>query len=236
MPTPPLIIDSNERGSLHDAIIRMSEKQGFPVKKEHLQGMGDYKVGGHGHVECKSLSDFFQSSHSGHLMRQLDNLDANCERVFLVVHGDIAKYVSMNKKQGRNLTYSRVMNELIGTFARITADFDCNLYRAKDHSEAAMYITKLHSKMHKPASKHGAKAVTRVSTNDVRADMLLTIPGFGPDLVERTLEKCGSIEEMLFQESLKQVKGMGATLRARLLEVLTSEEPVKVQKKYKRGN
>jgi ERCC4-type nuclease len=235
MTTPPLIIDSNERGPLHDAVVRMSEKQGFPVKKEHLQGMGDYKVGGYGHVECKSLSDLFQSSHSGHLMRQLDNLDANCDRVFLVVHGDIAKYVSFHKKSGRNLSYSRVMNELIGTFARITADFDCHIYRAKDHSEAAMFITKLHSKMHKPASKHGAKAVTRVSTNDVRADMLLTIPGFGPDLVERTLEKCGSIEEMLFQESLRKVKGMGATLRARLLHVLTSEEPVRVEKQYKRG-
>jgi ERCC4-type nuclease len=235
MTTPPLIIDSNERGPLHDAVVRMSEKQGFPVKKEHLQGMGDYKVGGYGHVECKSLSDLFQSSHSGHLMRQLDNLDANCDRVFLVVHGDIAKYVSFHKKSGRNLSYSRVMNELIGTFARITADFDCHIYRAKDYSEAAMFITKLHSKMHKPASKHGAKAVTRVSTNDVRADMLLTIPGFGPDLVERTLEKCGSIEEMLFQESLRKVKGMGATLRARLLHVLTSEEPVRVEKQYKRG-
>ena len=208
MPTPPLIIDTNERGPLCDSVIRLAEKQGFPTKRVHMQGMGDYKVGGYGHVECKSLSDLFQSSHSGHLMRQLDNLDANCDRVFLVVHGDIAKHVAIHKKQGRNLSYSRVMNELIGTFARITADFDCHIYRAKDHSEAAMFITKLHSK----------------------------IPGFGPDLVDRTLEKCGSIEEMLFQESLKQVKGMGPTLRKRLLDVLTSEEPVRMEKKYKRGN
>jgi len=235
MSTPPLIIDTNERGPLHDAIIRAAERQGFPIRKEHLQGMGDYKAG-NAHIECKSLSDLFQSSHSGHLMRQLENLDANCERVFLVVHGDIAKYVSMSKKQGRNISYSKVMNELLGTFARIMADFDCHIYRAKDCSEAAMFIAKLHSKLHKPASRHGARAVTRVSTNDVRADMLIAVPGFGPDLVERTLEKCGSIEEMLFPESLKQVKGMGTTLRKRLLEVLTSEEPVRVQKTHKRGN
>ena len=216
MSTPPLIIDTNERGSLHDAVVRMSERQGFAVRKEHLQGMGDYKVGAV-HVECKSLSDLFQSSHSGHLMRQLENLDANCDRVFLVVHGDLAKYVAMGKKQGRKVSYSKVMNELLGTFARIMADFDCHIYRAKDHSEAAMFITKLHS-------------------NDVRADMLVTIPGFGPDLVDKLLEKCGSIEEMLFPDSLKQVKGMGTTLRQRLLNVLTSEEPVKVQKTYnKRG-
>jgi len=235
MSKAPLIIDTNERGQLHDAVIRAAERQGFPIQKEHLQGMGDYRAG-NAHIECKSLSDLFQSSHSGHLMRQIENLDANCERVFLVVHGDIAKYVALSKKQGRNISYSKVMNELLGTFARIMADFDCHIYRAKDHSEAAMFIAKLHSKMHKPASRHGARAVTRVSTNDVRADMLVIIPGFGPDLVDKLLAKCGSIEEMLYLESLKQVKGMGTTLRQRLLNVLTSEEPVKVQKTYnKRG-
>ena len=236
MTTPPLIIDTNERGPLHDAIVRAGERQGFAIRKEHLQGMGDYKAG-NANIECKSLSDLFQSSHSGHLMRQIENLDANCERVFLVVHGDIAKYVSMSQKQGRKVSYSKVMNELLGTFARVMADFDCHIYRAKDHSEAAMFIAKLHSKLHKPASSHGAKAITRVSTNDVRADMLIAVPGFGPELVGKILEKCGSIEEMLFPESLKQVKGMGTTLRQRLLEVLTSEEPVRVQKTYnKRGN
>ena len=233
---PPLIIDSNERGPLKDSIVRLAEKQGFTTLQQHLQGLGDYKVGADSHVECKSISDLFQSSHSGHLMRQMENLDANCGRVLLVVHGDLAKYVAIGKKQGRKVSYSKVMNELLGTFARIMADFDCHIYRAKDHTEAAMFITKLHSKMHKPASRHGAKAVTRVSTNDVRADMLLTIPGIGPDLVDKLLDNCGSIEEMLFSESLKQVRGMGATLRKRLVKVLTSEIPVRIEKKYKRGN
>jgi ERCC4-type nuclease len=163
----------------------------------------------------------------------MENLDANCERVFLVVHGDIAKYVKIAKAQGRNTTYSKVMNQVIGIFARVMADFDCHVYRAKDHSEAAMFITKLHAKMHKPASRHGAKAVTRVSTNDVRADLLLAIPGFGPDLVQKLLDKCGSIEEMLHPESLKQVRGMGPILRQRLIDVLTSEEAIKVEKTYK---
>ena len=234
MRTPPLIVDTNERGPLFSAVNRFAEKQGIIVSQEHLEGMGDYKVGG-GHIECKSLSDFFQSSHSGHLMRQLDNLDTNCERVFLVVHGDIAKYVRMSQQQGRHkVTYSRVTNELMGTFARIMADFDCHIYKAKDHIEAATFIVKLHEKLHKPASRHGAKAIRRVSTNDIRADMLLTIPGFGPELVDKTLENCGSIEEMIFPESLKQVKGMGKTLRARLIEVLTSESPVKIEKVYRR--
>jgi ERCC4-type nuclease len=233
MKVPPLIIDTNERGALKDAVVRLSERQGIIVKQEFLQSMGDYKAG-NGNIECKSLSDLIQSTYSGHLMRQLENLDANCERVFLVVHGDIAKYVSICKNQGKKVSYSKVMNQLMGIFARVMADFDCHVYRAKDHTEAAMFITKLHSKLHKPASRHGAKAVTRVSTNDVRADVLLAIPGIGPDLVTKMLDKCGSIEEMLHPESLKQVRGMGQVLRQRVIDVLTKEEPIKVEKTYKR--
>tara|TARA_A100000172_G_scaffold23213_3_gene13364 strand:- start:25250 stop:25894 length:645 start_codon:yes stop_codon:yes gene_type:complete len=211
----------------------MARKEGLLVKSQFLQGMGDYKAGD-GHIECKSLSDFFQSSHSGHLWRQLDNMDANCGRVFLVVHGDIAKYIKMAQNQGRKVSYSRVTNELMGTFARIMSDFDCHIYKAKDHVEAAMFIVKLHQKLHKPASRHGAKAITRVSTNDVRTDLLLSIPGFGPDLVSKLIQTCGSIEEMLYVESLKRVKGMGPVLRKRLIEVLTSEEPVKVERTYQK--
>jgi ERCC4-type nuclease len=195
--------------------------------------VGDYLLGA-SCVEAKSIGDLFQSSHSGHLWRQLDNMDTNYERFFLVVHGTISKYITMAKNNGKRLTYSRVQNELTGTLARIMSDFDCQVFCTPTHSEAAMFITKLHSKLHKPASKHGAKALRRVSTNDVRADMLLTVPGFGQDLVEKLLEKCGSIEEMCFEQSLKEVKGLGKTLRARLLEVLSSEKPVTVQRKVKR--
>jgi ERCC4-type nuclease len=97
-------------------------------------------------------------------------------------------------------------------------------------SEAAMFITKLHNKLHKPASKHGAQALRRVSTNDVRKDLLLSIPGIGPEIVDRLLEKCGSIEEMVFTESLKQVKGLGTRKRALIVEVLTSEAAVHIQR------
>jgi len=231
--TQPLIIDSNERGPLHDAVIRAAGRENITIKKTHLQGMGDYKAG-NANIECKSISDLIQSTFKGHLQRQIENLDANCERVVLVVHGDIAKYVAMCRNQERPTSYAKVLDLMLGIFARLTADFDCHIYRAKDYNEAALFIAKLHSKMHKPASRHGAKAVTRTSTNDVRADMLLAIPGLGPEMVAKLLETCGSVEEMLYPESLKQVRGMGPKLRQRLIEVLTSEEPITVQKTYKR--
>jgi ERCC4-type nuclease len=63
--------------------------------------------------------------------------------------------------------------------------------------------------------------------------MLLSIPGIGREMAEKLLENCGSIEEMAFPESLKMIKGLGEVLRGRVVEVITSEEPVIIQRKRK---
>tara|TARA_R110002051_G_scaffold279990_2_gene341488 strand:+ start:2278 stop:2970 length:693 start_codon:yes stop_codon:yes gene_type:complete len=227
MPKPDLIVDSNERGSLCDSVVRRAQRDGLVVIKKNLL-VGDYLLG-NACVEAKSINDLFQSSHSGHLWRQLDNMDANYERFFLLIHGSIAKYIAMAKNNSKRVSYSRVQNELMGTIARIMADFDCQVFFTENTSEAAMFVVKLHDKLHKPASRHGAKALKRVSTNDVRLDMLLSIPGIGREMGERILDKCGSIEEMAYPKSLREIKGLGEVLRKRVVEVITSEEPVSIR-------
>ena len=232
MPKPDLIIDSNERGSLCESIERRATKSGLNIVRKPLL-VGDYLLGG-ALVEAKSIGDLFQSSHNGHLWRQLDNMDANYERFFLVVHGSIDKYVAMAKKNGKKVTYSRIQNELMGTIARVMSDFECQVFYTPNLSEAAMFVVKLHDKLHKPASKHGAHALRRVSSNDIRLDMLLAVPSIGREIAERLLEQCGSIEEMVFPESLKKVKGLGDTRRSLLVKVLTSEEEVRQARKVRR--
>ena len=198
MPKPDLIIDSNERGMLCESVQRKAAKSGLVVVRQSLV-VGDYQLGG-ALVEAKSINDLFMSSHSGHLWRQLDNMDANFERFFLVVHGSVQKYLAQAKASGKKVSYSRVQNELMGTLARIMADFDCQVLYTTDTSEAASFIVRLHDKLHKPASAHG-----------------------------------GSIEEMAHPESLKQVKGFGESRRRLLINVLTSEEAVKQERKVRRG-
>ena len=232
MRKPDLIIDSNERGTLCESVERRATKAGLNIVRKPLM-VGDYLLGG-ACVEAKSISDLFQSSHSGHLWRQLDNMDANYERFFIVIHGTIEKYVTIARKNGKKVTYSRVQSELTGTIARLMSDFDCQVFYTPNTSEAAMFITKLHDKLHKPASKHGAQALRRVSSNDIRLDVLLSIPGIGLETAEKMLDKCGSIEEMCFPESLKSIKGLGDTRRSLVVNVLTSEEPVKQQRTKKR--
>lgn len=229
---PQLIIDSNERGTLCDSVERKAVKSGLTVARQALV-VGDYLLGG-ACVEAKSISDLFQSSHSGHLWRQLDNMDANYERFFLVVHGSIDKYVAIAKKNGKKVSYSRVQNELIGTLARLMSDFECQVFYCNNVSEAASFIVRLHDKLHKPASKHGAQSIRRVASNDLRADMLATVPGIGMETAQKMLEKCGSIEEMCFPESLKEIKGLGTVRRKLVIDILTSEEPVRQERKVRR--
>ena len=229
---PQLIIDSNERGTLCESVERKAAKSGLTVARQALV-VGDYLLGG-ACVEAKSRSDLFQSSHSGHLWRQLDNMDANYERFFLVVHGSIDKYVAIAKKNGKKVSYSRVQNELIGTLARLMSDFECQVFYCNNVSEAASFIVRLHDKLHKPASKHGAQSIRRVASNDLRADMLATVPGIGMETAQKMLEKCGSIEEMCFPESLKEIKGLGTVRRKLVIDILTSEEPVRQERKVRR--
>jgi|TARA_R100001509_G_scaffold60285_1_gene33276 ERCC4-type nuclease len=232
MRKPAMIVDSNERGVLCDSVLRKAEKAGLSVIRKPLV-VGDYLLG-EACVEAKSINDLFLSSHSGHLWRQLENMDINYQRFFLVIHGGIDKYVAMAKKTGKKVTYTRIQNELTGTIARIMSDFECQVFYTPNVSEAALFITKLHNKLHKPASSHGARTIRRVASNDIRADMLLAIPGIGKDMADRILEECGSIEEMCFPESLKKIKGLGEVLRGRIVQALTSEEKMVVERKVKR--
>lgn len=232
---PPLIIDSNERGRLVEAIERRAKSRvpRIDVARQHLVN-GDYKCGDW-LIESKSIADLIQSKFSGHLNKQLDNMDANAGNYGVVVHGSIKEYVkgvneraAIYNKQGTSA--SAALKLVAGICARIVADFGCLLYRADKIDEVAAFMVALHEKTYKKASRHGAKAIKRVSSNDVRIDMLLTIPGIGPEMAESIIKTCGSIEEAAFQDTLRNVPRLGKVLRNRIVEVLTSEEEVRVER------
>jgi len=226
-----LIIDSNERGPLPEAVLRraMKKKPPVPIKREALV-IGDYLCG-QWHLEAKSVSDFLESLRSGHLMRQLDNLDANAATFGIIVWGEVGAYVKQVEQRGGSTNFSAATKQIAGGMARIAADFGCLVYRAPNLMEASHFIVGLHEKTYKSASRHGAQAVRRVSSNDVRVDMLRTIPGIGDEMVDNILEACGSIEEAACGDCLRNVKRMGKVLRGRVIEALTSEDAVKIERR-----
>ncbi len=227
---PALIIDTNERGSLVSAVERRAKSRSprIDISREKLVN-GDYKCGDW-LIEAKSIDDLFNSMRNGHLMRQLDNMDANDGNYGLVIWGEIGGYVSRARERGSSITASQALKQMTGFLGRVVADFGCLIYRAPNVSEAAQFMVALHEKTYKKASRHGAQAIRRVSTNDVRKDMLLAIPGIGPDMVEAIIEACGSIEEAACGDCLRNVPRMGKVLRNRVVEVLTSEDEVRFER------
>ena len=226
-----LVIDSNERGPLPDAVLRraMKKKPAVGITREALV-IGDYLCG-QWHLEAKTVSDFLESLRSGHLMRQLDNLDANAPQFGVVVWGEVGDYVKQVQLRGGSTNFSAATKQIAGGLARIAADFGCLVYRAPNLMEASHFIVGLHEKTYKQASRHGAQAVRRVSSNDVRVDMLRTIPGIGDEMVDNILTACGSIEEAACGDCLRNVKRMGKVLRGRVVEALTSEDPVLIERR-----
>ena len=227
---PALIIDTNERGSLVSAVERRAKSRSprIDISREKLVN-GDYKCGDW-LIEAKSIDDLFNSMRNGHLMRQLDNMDANDGNYGLVIWGEIGGYVYRARERGSSITASQALKQMTGFLGRVVADFGCLIYRAPNVSEAAQFMVALHEKTYKKASRHGAQAIRRVSTNDVRKDMLLAIPGIGPDMVEAIIESCGSIEEVACGDCLRNVPRMGKVLRNRVIEVLTSEDEVRFER------
>ena len=227
---PPLIIDTNERGSLVAAVERRAKSRSprVDVARQKLVN-GDYRCGDW-LIEAKSVDDLFSSMRSGHLMRQLDNMDANDGNYGLIIWGEIGGYVARARERGSKITASQALKQMTGFLGRVVADFGCLIYRAPNVSEASAFMVALHEKTFKKASRHGAQAVRRVSTNDVRADMLLTIPGIGPEMVDAILDACGSIEEAACGDCLREVPRMGKVLRNRVIDVLTSEDEYRVER------
>ena len=227
---PPLIIDTNERGALVSSVERRAKARSprISISRENLVN-GDYKCGDW-LIEAKSVDDLFSSIRSGHLMRQLDNMDANNGNYGLVVWGEVKDYVRRAQSRGSTITVSQALKQMSGFLGRVVADFGCLIYRAPNVSEASQFMVALHEKTYKKASRHGAQAVRRVSTNDVRADMLLTIPGIGAEMADAIINACGSIEEVACGECLRDVPRMGKVLRNRVIDVLTSEEEVRVER------
>lgn len=226
-----LVMDSNERGALPDAVERRAMKKQplIPISREHLV-LGDYKCG-EWYIEAKSVSDFLDSLRSGHLMRQLDNLDANVQQFGVLVWGDVGTYVKQVQARGGSTNFSAATKQIAGGLARVAADFGCLVYRAPNLMEASHFLVGLHEKTYKSASRHGAQAIRRVSSNDVRVDMLRTIPGIGDEMVDKIIEACGSLEEAACGECLRGVPRMGKVLRARVIEALTSEEAVIIERR-----
>lgn len=224
-----LYIDNRERSGLEELVKKYCDK------KELMYRVGenmitDYAFASIG-IEAKSIQDYMSSLYSGHLERQLHNLDDNYNQVVLLVWGSLDRYVTQAKKGGRKVNYPQAFNIFHGSLARFHNDYDMSIMVMPDRSSAARFICKRFEKHGSLGQATTYRLMRRTASEDRRID-LLRAAGCSEAIAKRLLAMFGSISEITScsPKELQAAEGVGKIRANRILLCLNSEEPVADEK------
>tara|TARA_Y100001938_G_C8093834_1_gene436837 strand:- start:1628 stop:2338 length:711 start_codon:yes stop_codon:yes gene_type:complete len=226
-----LFIDHRERSGLEKLVIKYCEKN--KLKYQMRQTMiTDYTFADVG-IEAKSMEDYFGSLYSGHLERQLQNLEDNYNSAILIIHGTIDKYITKARKGGKKIPFVQAFNRFVGSLARWNTDYDISILTFPDKSAAARFICKRFEKHGTLGSSSTYRLLRKTSTEDMRIDILRSA-GCSEAIAKRLLAKHGSVIEVcgLTAEELQTIEGVGKVRAKRIVEAFNSEEAL-VQEKVK---
>tara|TARA_B100000287_G_scaffold127206_1_gene119273 strand:+ start:4460 stop:5167 length:708 start_codon:yes stop_codon:yes gene_type:complete len=230
-----LYIDNRERSGLEDLVKKYCDKKGlsYTVNQNMITDYAFARIG----IEAKSIHDYMSSLYSGHLERQLQNLDDNYDQTILVIWGKPEDYVTQSRKGGRRVTYQQVFGTFTGSIARFLNDYDITILNVNDRSTAARIICKRFEKHGTLGSSTTYRLLRKTASEDRRID-LLRAAGCSEAIAKRLLAKFGSISEITScsPKELQTAEGVGKVRANRILLCLNSEEPVADEKvKMKRA-
>ena len=121
-------------------------------------------------------------------------------------------------------------NKFLGAIGRITLDTDIKPFWVPTEEEAALIITAI-CKM-KPIERDtiAPQIFKRLSTDDLRLDLLSSIKGVSIKKAKELITIYGSIMEIgeCSAYELQAIEGIGETLAKRIITTLNSEEKVKI--------
>ena len=228
-----LLIDSRENSKLAELIEKKANRMNIQNKKQWLE-VGDYVIGDVC-FEAKSAMDFLNSVINKRIWTQVDNMDRNYNKNFVVMYGSVndalgaMKYIKTFKDS--NPAAKKTMYELQfkGAIGRLRLDYDIGVIWRDTVEDAANEIITL-SKMAPVDRKVIMPSIPRrIATNDVRVDMLTAIKGVSQSKAQELLKLNGSIMEIgdSHKDELTIAKGIGNTVADRILSVLNSEKKVK---------
>lgn len=225
-----LQIDSREKSDLSELVIKEATKLNIPYEKVWLE-IGDYTYADVC-FEAKSAIDFIMSVMNKRIWNQMDNMDRAFDNNLVIIYGSaeeaISQWLENAKYTGNRMNYYRVVhNKFYGAIGKIILDTDCSVIWVPTIQNAAKVITVV-SKM----QPHDREVYTprlikkKISTTDLRVDVLTTIKGLSEKKAKLLIEKYGSIMEIgeASLKELQELEGIGPTLASRINEVLNSEQ------------
>ena len=223
-----LIIDSRETSKLFECVEMEAKKQLLLTEKQWLE-IGDY-VYSDVCFEAKSSIDFLQSVINQRLWNQVDNMDRCFEHCIVIIHGSIHEAMDYSKYTKMKISKSLLHNKFYGAIGKLTLDTDCKVFWVESPRKAAKLITTI-CKM-RPIQRDALRPslLKRITTEDLRLDMLLTIKGVSETKAKRLIRQFGSIMEIgeANISEITQIEGLGATVAQRIIDTLNSENKVKI--------
>jgi len=228
-----LTIDSREKSLLADLVKKKAKSLNIKTEIKWIE-VGDY-VYDDVCFEAKSAVDFLGSVLSKRMWTQLDNMDRCYKNNILLIYGDLDKAIMKVIENSRsNLpVHGRIKlfhNKFLGALSRIILDTDIKPIWLKSEEEAALVITSV-SKI-KPVNRDTIRPQVhkRLSTDDLRLDLLTSIKGVSIKKAKLLIKNFGSIMEIgeCSVSELCKIEGFGDTLSKRILSTLNSENKVKI--------
>jgi len=230
-----LTIDSREKegSKLVELVEAKAKALAIPTEKKWIE-VGDY-VYDDVCFEAKSSIDFLGSVLSKRIWTQIDNMDRHYKTNVVIIYGTIKEAIDaiIENSYSKMPTASRKIifnNKFLGALGRITLDTDVKAFWVPTEKEAALLITSV-CKM-KPIDRDVIRpqVIKRISTDDLRLDVLTSIKGISIKKAKALLNKFGSIVEIAHTPAneISSIDGIGPTIASRVLEVLNTENKVKI--------
>lgn len=230
-----LIIDSRENSELTERVIEKAQSLNVPFEKQWLE-IGDY-VFNDVCFEAKSSFDFIQSIVNKRLWNQLDNMDRAYVNNLVIVYGSFEdgfrKHLE-HIKTSMNKTAQRVIlrKKFFGSMGKIILDTDCSIIWVRDALTAAELIAVVCKMQPHDREVYIPRIVKqkKISTTDLRVDVLSTIKGVSDKKAKLLIKKFGSIMEIgeASPSELSKIDGIGNVLAKRIVDTLNSEEKMQI--------
>ncbi|MAL11596.1 MAG: hypothetical protein CMF74_18280 [Maricaulis sp.] len=223
-----LIIDSREKSNLSEFIISEASRMNILTEKQWIE-IGDY-VYQDVCFEAKSTIDFLQSVLNGRLWNQVDNMDRHYEYSIVIIHGSLHQVMAYPKYVNMEINEQLLKHKFYGAIGRLTLDTDCKVFWVESPQKAAKIITTICKMRPVKRSVIQPTLLKRITTDDLRLDMLCTIKGVSKSKAKKIIEKYGSVMEVGESNvnELSSIDGIGPTIAKRIIDTLNSEEKVVV--------
>jgi len=228
-----LYIDDREKSNFTIMVEEKTSKMGILTERKRLK-VGDYVIGD-SCFEIKSSQDFLQSVLNQRIWNQIDNMDRNYQKNFVVIHGTVLEAVDkfMTHSSGGNSNYRAksvwLKQKFMGAVGRIRLDYDVDVIWKDSEANVIDELVTIIKMVPNNRVVIEPTIIKKISTEDIRVDMLCLLKGLTRPNARLLLDNFGSIMEIGENEiaDILKTKGVGKVTAERLLNILNSEEKVR---------